>query len=88
MLDASLKGLRFERVDVAASCNILNLGHDKLGKQAKVWQERALNIYLKSFGPEHANVATYYNNLGFLHRRLGGLNQAKDCPERESRILT
>ena len=37
---------------------------------------------MKDLGPEHADVAKSYNNLGLVHRQLGDLKQAKYCHER------
>ena len=51
-------------------------------QQAKEYYERALDITLKKFGPEHAAVARTYNTLGGVHREMGNLHQAKKYYER------
>ena len=47
-------------------------------QQAKDNYTRALDIYVNQLGPEHADVATSYNNLGIVCRNLGDFQQAKD----------
>ena len=39
--------------------------------QAKELHEKALMIYKKSFGEDHADVATSYNKLASVYDRLG-----------------
>ena len=56
-------------------------------KQAKDYHDRALTIMLKTFGPDHVNVAACYNRLGLVHRELGDLKQAKDYHDRALAIM-
>ena len=45
--------------------------------QAKELHEKALTIFKKIFGEDHADVATSYYNLASVYKRLGECNQAK-----------
>ena len=58
--------------------------YDTLGEynQAKELHEKALIIYKKTFGENHADVATSYNNLASVYNRLGQYNQAKELYEK------
>ena len=58
--------------------------HHSLGdlQQAKEYHNRALTIGLKTFGPEHVDLAESYNNLGSVHYGLGDLQQSKECHDR------
>ena len=47
-------------------------------KQAKKYNESALDILLKQLGPQHVYVAACYDNLGTVYRHLGDLQQAQD----------
>ena len=51
-------------------------------QQAKEYHNRALTIGLKTFGPEHVDLAESYNNLGSVHYGLGDLQQSKECHDR------
>ena len=64
----------------AAAYSGLGRVHCDLGKleQAKDYFSHALDIYLKTFRPDHVNVASSYNNLGMVCNKLGDLQQAKD----------
>ena len=42
---------------------------------------------LKTFGPDHVNVAACYSDLGLVHRQLGDLNQEKDYHDRALAIM-
>ena len=44
-------------------------------QQTKEYYERALDKQLIKLGPEHADVATTYNNLGSVQRDMGNLQQ-------------
>ena len=57
--------------------------HTCLGEleKAKEYQEHALTIILKKFGPEHLDVARCYNNLAAAHHNLNDLEQAKEYQE-------
>ena len=66
---------------------ILNLTgevYHRLGEynQAKELHEKALIIYEKIFGEDHADVATSYNNLASVYDTLGEYNQAKELYEK------
>ena len=50
--------------------------------QAKELYEKALIIYKKSFGEDHADVATIYINLAVVYNCLGQDNQAKELYEK------
>jgi CHAT domain-containing protein/Tfp pilus assembly protein PilF len=49
---------------------------------AKEYHERALAIYLKLYGEEHADTAWSLNNLGYDYRGLGDYAKALECDER------
>ena len=51
-------------------------------KEAKRHYERALAIGLQTLGPQHPDVAAFYNNLANVLRDQGDLNQAKEYHER------
>ena len=59
--------------------------HHDLGdlERAKEYHERALAIYLKRLGPDHANVANCYHHLGCIQRDLGDLERAKEYHENQ-----
>ena len=40
------------------------------------YYQKSLAIYLKQLGPEHPDVATSYNNIGFVHREKGDNDKA------------
>ena len=48
---------------------------------AKKFYELSLQASLKTFGPEHTNVATNYNNLGKVHHKLSDFEKAKEYHE-------
>ena len=50
--------------------------------QAKELHEKALTIYKKILGEDHADVATSYNNLALVYERLGEYNQSKELHEK------
>ncbi|CAH3159784.1 unnamed protein product [Porites lobata] len=50
--------------------------------QAKELHEKALMIFKKIFGEDHADVATSYNNLASVYNSLGEYNQAKELLEK------
>ena len=50
--------------------------------EAKEYHEKALIIYKKIFGEEHAGVASSYNNLGNDYQQLGQYNEAKEYHEK------
>ena len=50
--------------------------------QAKERHEKALMIWKKIFGEDHANVAASYNNLALVYKRLKEYNQAKELHEK------
>ena len=60
------------------------LVYNHLGEnsQAKELHEKALKIYKKIFGEDHANVATSYSNLALMYKRLGEFSQAKELYEK------
>ena len=68
----------------AAAYSGLGRVHCDLGKagQAKDYFLHALDIYLKTFGPNHVHVASSYNNLGIVCSMLGDLQQAKGYYQR------
>ena len=55
-------------------------------QQAKDNYARALDIYVKHFGPDHVYVATSYDNLGAVYRNLGDFQQAEDSHARALNI--
>ena len=57
-------------------------------RQAKDFNERALDVYMKKLGPKHVDVAASYNYLGLVHNQLGDLRQAKDFHKRGLDIYT
>ena len=63
-----------------------NFGNDyqHLGKynEAKECHEKALIIFKKIFGEEHANVSSSYENLGNDYKQLGQYNEAKEYHEK------
>ena len=66
---------------------VLNMSgqvYNRLGEynQAKELHEKALMIYKKIFGEDHAHVATSYNNLASVYNSLGEYNQAKELHEK------
>ena len=65
---------------MATSYSNLASVYDRLGEynQAKELHEKALTIFKKIFGEDHADVATSYNNLALVYKRLGEHNQAKE----------
>ena len=72
--------------------NVLNMSgqvYNHLGEynQAKELHEKALMIFKKIFGEDHANVATSYNNLASVYDRLGEYNQAKELHEKALTIF-
>ena len=50
--------------------------------QTQELHEKALIIYKKIFGEDHADVATIYNNLALVYERLGEYSQAKELHEK------
>ena len=58
--------------------------YESLGEynQAKELQEKALTIYEKIFGEDHAHVATSYKNLASVYNSLGEHNQGKELCEK------
>ena len=50
--------------------------------QAKELHEKALVIRKKSFGEDHADVATSYNILGSVYYSPGEYNQAKELQKK------
>ena len=50
--------------------------------QGKELHEKALTIYKKIFGEDHADVATSYNNLASVYNSLGEYNEAKELYEK------
>ena len=62
------------------------MGNDyqQLGQynEAKEYHEKALIIYKKIFGEEHADVASSYDNLGRDYEQLGEYNAAKEYHEK------
>ena len=63
--------------------------YNSLGEynQAKELHDKALMIYKKNFGEDHADVATSYSNLASVYHRLGEYNQAKDLHEKALTIF-
>ena len=47
-------------------------------EQAKDYLQRAMDIQMKVLGPNHIDIATFYNNLGSLYEAMGELEPAKD----------
>ena len=68
--------------DMTKAAIHLCLGNTHLGlgdlEEAKDYFARALDISLKTLGPEYSNVANVYNNLGVVHSKLGYVEQAND----------
>ena len=64
--------------------NISGQVYNRLGEynQAKALHEKALMIYKKIFGEDHADVATSYNYLASVYYSLGEYNQAKELHEK------
>ena len=62
--------------------------YNSLGEynRAKELHEKALVIWKKVFGEDHANVATSYNDLALVYMRLGEYNRAKELHEIALRI--
>ena len=50
--------------------------------QAKELHEKALVIWKKIYGEDHAEVATSYDNLASVCNRLGEFSQAKEMSEK------
>ena len=50
--------------------------------QAKELHEKALIIFKKIFGEDHADVAASYNNLASVYNQLGEYDQAKELHEK------
>ena len=82
-LQASLKTLGRENVEVTTSYNNLGLVHYKLSdfKKAEEFLELALSIRQKKPGPENVEIATSYYYLGLLHHRLKNFEKAKEYHE-------
>ena len=55
---------------------------------AKEYHEKALIIWKKIFGEEHADVARNYNNLANVYQDLGQYNEAKEYHEKALIIWT
>ena len=53
---------------------------------ARNYHQRALEIRLEQFGPNHIDVAASYNNLGVLCRDKGDLQLARDCHQQALEI--
>jgi tetratricopeptide (TPR) repeat protein len=64
--------------------------HDALGEYDAALEsgEKALNIYIKVYGPEHQEVATAYNNIAASLKILGRLDEALIANEQASSIYT
>ena len=64
---------------VATSYNILGSVFKAIGEleQAKDCHQRALEIWIKVLGPNHINVATSYNNLGFVYEGMVNWNRLR-----------
>ena len=50
--------------------------------QARDYHQRAIDIGINVLGPNHIDVATFYNNLGTVFQAMGELEQAKDYHQR------
>ena len=66
---------------------VLNMSgqvYNRLGEynQAKELHEKALTIWKKIFGEDHADIARSYNDLASVYDRLGEYNQAKELHEK------
>ena len=59
--------------------------YDILGEynQAKELHEKALTIYKKMFGEDHANVATSYNNLALMYNNLENTIKLKNFTKKQ-----
>ncbi|XP_046849824.1 uncharacterized protein LOC124443376 isoform X2 [Xenia sp. Carnegie-2017] len=57
-------------------------------KKAKDFYEGAIEIQMKTFGPDHVNIATMYSNLGSVYSDMGEYEKAKDFYERATKIQT
>ena len=73
---------------VATSYNNLASVYESLGEysQAKELNEKAMMIYKKVFGEDHAYVATSYDNLASVYSNLGNQNKAKEFREKALKI--
>ena len=58
--------------------------YERLGEynQAKELHEKALTIYKKIYGEDHADVATSYDNLALVYERLGEYIHAKELHQK------
>ena len=78
--------LRFENVlSKVALPQIVQPEMKKLGKicenHCHFQAAKKLLAFLQKFGPQHASVATSYNNLGRVHNKLGDFEKAKEYHE-------
>ena len=69
-----------ESSKIAETYNNLGLLYDYLGDFQKAEEnlQKALEIRLKVFGPNHPSTATTYNNLGLLSFNMGNYQTAED----------
>ena len=47
-------------------------------KQAKIYHQKVMEIYINGLGPNHIDVARSCNNLDLMYEVMGELEQAKD----------
>jgi tetratricopeptide (TPR) repeat protein len=88
--DIALKSMDENSKEAANICNSRFMVHRALGEfeAALEWAEKALNIYIKVYGPEHQEVATGYNNIAASLKILGRLDEAFIANEQASSIYT
>ena len=87
-LNEALKLLRHDGVvrdeNALVANSLLGIVHGALGEfhNAQQCHERTLAFQLQELGPQHADVASSYNNLATVFRHQGDLEQAKENHER------
>jgi tetratricopeptide (TPR) repeat protein len=76
--EIALKNVDEDSVEASNICAARLFIHYTLGEfeTALAWAEKALNICIKLYGPEHREVATGYGNVASCLKDLGRLDEA------------
>jgi tetratricopeptide (TPR) repeat protein len=88
--DMALKSVSEDSREAAKICAARGMIHSVLREfnLALEWGEKALNIYIKVYGPEHQEVATAYNNIAARLKILGRIDEALVANEHDITITS
>jgi tetratricopeptide (TPR) repeat protein len=87
--ELALKTVEPDSGEAGNICAARRAIHQALGEfdLALEWSEKALNIDLKLYGPEHQEVATDYNNIAASLQILGRLDEALVANDKAMAIM-